>query len=61
MSSGGEGKGECSGPSGNEGASRDMWYNKWILFLWRKDDAFMIKFQASHIDGLHNIQTAGES
>jgi len=51
----GEGKGECSGPSGNEGASRDMWYNKWVVVMWRKADAFMIKFQASHVAGLQHI------
>ena len=33
----GEGEGgECSGPSGNEGATRDMWYRRAVLVLWRE-------------------------
>ena len=31
----GTGQGECSRPSGNEGATRDLWYNKWLLVMWR--------------------------
>ena len=33
----------------------DMWYHRWVAVMWRKEDSFIIKFQASHIAGLQHI------
>ena len=41
----GTGEGECSGPSGNEGATRELWYHRWVVLLWNKSDALAVRWK----------------
>ena len=52
----GEGTGgECSGPSGNEGATREMWYRKVVLVMWRKADTIRVKCNQDITAGLLHV------
>ena len=53
----------CSGPTGNEGAHRERWYQKKVLLFWRKDKSLTLKINSSLSDGVSHVLTllrAGE-
>ena len=45
----------CSGPSGNEGSTRERWYKKKVLLLWRTDCSLAIRCRSSIDDGVSHI------
>ena len=45
----------CSGPSGNEGSTRDRWYQKKVLLLWRSDCSLAIRCLSSLKDGVSYV------
>ena len=46
----------CSGPSGNEGATRDKWYKKRVLVLWREDHDFSITCRSDFLIVIRRMQ-----
>ena len=45
----------CSGPSGNEGSTRDRWYKKRVIVLWRKDCSLAVRCSSSLSDGVSHV------
>ena len=45
----------CSGPSGNEGSTRDRWYQKRVIVLWRKDCSLAVRCSSSLSDGVSHV------
>ena len=52
----GEDKGTgCSGPTGNEGATCERWYQRKVAVLWRTDKSLSIKMSCSVSNGIHHV------
>ena len=45
----------CSGPSGNEGSTRDRWYKKKVILLWRSDRSLAVQCSSSLSDGIGHV------
>ncbi|KAL5247045.1 hypothetical protein ACHWQZ_G019049 [Mnemiopsis leidyi] len=45
----------CSGPSGNEGSTRDRWYQKKVIVLWRRDCSLAVQCSSSLSDGVSHV------
>ena len=53
----------CSGPSGNEGSTKERWYKKRVLVLWRSDCSLAVRCSSSLADGVNlvlNLLKKGE-
>ena len=46
----------CSGPSGNEGSTRDKWYKKKVLVILRSDREFAIKCKSNFDSAIKYIR-----
>ena len=54
----GEDKGTgCSGPTGNEGARCERWYQKQVAVLWRTDKSLSIKIRSSLSNGILHVMS----
>ena len=54
----GEDKGTgCSGPTGNEGASCERWYQRKVAVLWRADKSLFIKIRSSLSNGIFYVMS----
>ena len=47
----------CSGPTGNEGATCERWYQKQVAVLWRADKALSIKIRSGLCDGIFHVMS----
>ena len=45
----------CSGPSGNEGSTRDRWYKKKVIVLWRSDCSLAVQCSSNLTDGVSHV------
>ena len=45
----------CSGPSGNEGSTRERWYKKKVIVLWRNDCSLAVQCSSSLANGVNHV------